>query len=114
MPMWIMLDFMCPLCFNQWEDMVDKTEIVSTCTECGSGVTKEHSLMPSPAIAAFSLKDAAGRAETLKKRSSEHSQKELDREPEKFGGLGISMAKQKIQSGYGGKVRGLKKKTKVR
>ena len=95
-------EFNCENCSNVWEDLVEEKE--SSCPEC-----KQLSTTTSLSInlGAFSMLSPAAKAESLKRRSAEHTHRELKKEPERFGQAGIDRAREgQIRS-----VGGIKKNT---
>lgn len=86
---WIVKDFECSGCGNVYEDLVStSTEEVPSCPQC-EGVDVSP-VLSCPNIASFSIMEPAERAKSLKKRSAEHSLKQLAKEPEKFGKAGVA------------------------
>lgn len=100
---WKTFDYECNHCGNAFYELVSSPDEVVPCPECG-GTTKR--VLSVPHLATFSMADNATKGEILKKRSAEHSMRELRKEPEKFGSLGKQRAREgTIQAGYGGKGR---------
>lgn len=92
---WVKHDFQCTECELEFEEFYMRSQRDDVeCPECGCKELKQ--LISAPNIAAFSLKDAEGRRQSLMKRSREHTQKELDKEPERFGQHGIERRTKKI------------------
>ena len=86
-------DFECDDCEIRWEDLVEVGDEVSACTECGVLKAPEH-FLTATALKSYSMMDAAGRDDCLKKRSVEHTQREIiNKTPEKWGNLGINLAR---------------------
>ena len=89
---WVMRDFECE-CGCVFEDIVDKREAQeSECPECGR-VCAYIPISPTP-IATFSLQDSDDRRRTMLKRSADHTLKEIKREPEKHGDVGVKIARE--------------------
>lgn len=76
-------DFLCEGCNERFEDYVSSSQDrFAPCPQCG----QPCEIVPSvPRVGAYSMKDTAGRAEVLKKRSHEDTMKNLKKEPEKHG-----------------------------
>lgn len=89
---WVVKDFECEACECVWEDLVDRDNQVSVCPVCETESTK--TLISCPNINTFGMKSAAERSSLMKKRSEEHTRKELRKEPEKFGAEGIKRARE--------------------
>lgn len=86
-------DFECEECETRWEDLVDVDDEVSPCKECGVLCTPEHFLTATP-LAGYSMMSAADKDMCLKKRSVKHTQEEIvNKTPEKWGNLGINLAR---------------------
>lgn len=99
---YIIRDFECGNCGAEWDDLVDKNDQTSECPECGT--VAEKPVLSAPALATFSMMSPAQRAAHLKQRSEKHTNKEIAKEAEAFGEVGIQRArKDKIQVGYRGK-----------
>ena len=95
-------DFECAKCEEQWEELVDNDNPVDTCPACGTECQPEHFLTPT-ALKSYSMMDAQGKDDCLKKRSVKHTQEEIiDKEPEKWGNLSINLHRSgRIQSAGG-------------
>jgi len=89
---WIMRDFECT-CSEQWEDLVDNREAQeSPCPSCGN-ITTYVPISATP-IMAYSMMDADTKRRTMLKRSADHTLKEIKREPEKHGDIGVKIARE--------------------
>lgn len=83
---WKVDDFICLDCGHEFEELYkDGEELV--CASCSSSNLEKKLSMPG--IGAFSAMPIERRAETLKKRSEEHTAKEIAKEPERFGEAGV-------------------------
>lgn len=83
-------DFQCE-CGWEGEDLVEAGVTVTPCPNCGVGYAEK--VISIPNLGTFSMADAATQASMLKKRSEEHTTKELRREPEKYGAEGVARAR---------------------
>lgn len=83
-------DFECPSCSNSFEELVDSGSSTCPCPVCGTEAIRTLSI---PKLGLFSMADQSRRSEILRKRSEEHTLKELRKEPEKFGDEGIRRAR---------------------
>jgi putative FmdB family regulatory protein len=73
-------DFRC-VCGLDFEDLVESSDVLSaTCPSCGQAAER---IISAPHIGVTN--DPAKRAEILRKRSHEHTIKELKKEPERHG-----------------------------
>ena len=91
---WIVKDFICNSCGITFEEIYKNGEEDDViCVSCQSPNTIVVGLS-SPALGTFSMADAAGRAEILKKRSADHTRKEVIKNADKFGGAGIARRKE--------------------
>ncbi len=77
---YLIKDFLCEKCNEVFEEMVEPTVKLATCPIC---TEPAEQIMSSPMIG--TMNDSAKRLESLKKRSKEHSKREVAKEPEKFG-----------------------------
>lgn len=69
---WKVKNFECQDCGHEWEELFkDGDEIV--CPECESKNTK--ALLSAPGLGRFSMADADGKKDILRKRSEEHTKK---------------------------------------
>lgn len=73
---WRVHDYSCQ-CGKQWEELVDSKETTVTC-ECGK---KNEPILSAPALALFSILDKEDQAKALRKRSREHTKKQLKKDP---------------------------------
>ena len=78
---WRMRDFLCPFCDNEFESLVADTEETHYCSNCGETAEK---IMSAPRIGLYENNPEL-KAKVLKKRSADHTAKEVAREHEKFG-----------------------------
>ncbi len=106
---YVMHDYHCTECGWAGEEMVNAEDRCITCPQCHAILSPR---MSAPRLGIFSMASPEQKAEILKKRSLDHTKKEVRKEAEKFkGGAGIQEAMttyKKTQVGYQGK----KKKTK--
>lgn len=86
-----LFDFTCEECGYEFEDLVEAGVEVTPCPNCGVGYGSRT--MSVPNLGKFTMASAEGRSAMLKKRSEEHTHKELKKEPEKFGELGKQRAR---------------------
>lgn len=87
-----LFEFECTHCAEVWEDLVDREEVESTCPCCLRLATEPTLSVPN--LAVFSMMNAADKDMCLKKRSVKHTQEEIvNKTPEKWGGLGINLAR---------------------
>jgi len=83
-------DFYCETCGLEWEDLVEGDN--STCEFCLTETPRLR--ICSGKLAKFSMADANTKKEILRKRSYEHTRKEIiKKEPERFGKVGIDLAR---------------------
>ena len=75
----IMADFSCDSCPHVFEDLVSSGTTTVPCPMCGKDAQKQ---MSAPRIALYNTPET--KAAALRKRSEEHTKKEVAREPEKF------------------------------
>lgn len=74
---WKVKDFECQDCGHEWEELYkDGEEIV--CPECGS--SKVEPLVCAPGLGTFTMADADGKKNILRKRSEEHTKKKAMKE----------------------------------
>lgn len=86
---WIVKDFLCNSCGTVFEELYKNGEEDDVaCLECGSSNTALAGIS-SPALGIYSIADAAGRAEILKKRSADHTKREVLKNADKFGAAGM-------------------------
>ncbi len=93
---WIIHDFECKKCQCIFEEMyktADRKKI--KCPNCGSRSLKQ--VLTAANIAAFSIMSPEMKREHLKKRSADHTQKQIDKEPERWGSHGMARCSKKIQ-----------------
>ncbi len=92
-------DFECKNCGREWEDLIDVGTATIECQGCKEQVPPCLSV---PKLGMFSMMDQTQTTESLKKRSREHTQKQIiDKSPEKWGAEGRRRRTKKIQVGYG-------------
>lgn len=89
---WVVKDFECERCGCVWEDLVKRNDQVSDCPECNALSTK--TVISCPNVNTFGMKSPAERSAAMKKRSEDHTKKELRKEPERFGAEGIKRARE--------------------
>jgi hypothetical protein len=78
---WIGRNYECA-CGNMWDDLVQRYEQhEQKCEVCGAACDYA---VAAPALATYSMLDAAGRTSCLKKRSREHTAKIVKQEESKF------------------------------
>jgi hypothetical protein len=78
---WVIRPYKCnsATCGHEWEDMVERSEEdKQVCPECGCPASW---MLCAPNVATFSLLDKAGQTAALKKRSRDHTRKELKKDP---------------------------------
>lgn len=75
-------DFNCPECNENFEELVETDTRLAACPVCGSASEK---VLSAPKLALFSMGSPEERAEKLKKRSFDHTQKEMKHNYNKFG-----------------------------
>lgn len=94
---WLVREFECGACGNEWEDLLKPQEKSQACPKCGA---KTKFKLSAPGLALYSIADKAGKNAILQKRSTQHTIKEVSREAEKFGEAGVQLSKLsgKIQS----------------
>ncbi len=93
---WVRHDFECKKCKHVFDELYIRSERKKVeCPECGSKSLKQ--LISAPGIASFSMMSPEQKRDHLKKRSADHTQKLIDKEPEKWGQEGIARRSKKIQ-----------------
>lgn len=93
---WVSHDFDCLDCEHVFEEMYRRHQRFDVaCPECGS--KRLTQLISAPNLAMFSIKSPEEKRESLKQRSAKHTQKQLDKEPERWGAQGIARRTKKIQ-----------------
>ena len=76
-------EFQCDACELAFEDLMPSSaDRVTACKNCGA---RCEAVMSAPRVGAFSGLSPEARAEVLRKRSHQHTMKELKKEPEKYG-----------------------------
>jgi putative FmdB family regulatory protein len=97
--MWKSDDFECGNCGAVFDEMykADRMNEVQ-CPECGSFDLAK--LLAAPRLNAFSMMSPEHQRDSLMRRSRKHTQKEVDKEPERWGAAGVARSSRKIQSGY--------------
>lgn len=79
----MMYDFICTKCEHKFEELVQNKNVKTTkCPECKG---KAKYTISAVRTGMYSIQDAAGRREMLKKRSHEDTVKNVRKEPERFG-----------------------------
>lgn len=96
--MYKLYDFYCDSCDLEWEDLVEG--VVSNCSKCNNEVPKLR--ICSGQLASFSLRDPDSQRQELLRRSADHTQRELKRNPEQFGPEGVRRARQGQIRSFGG------------
>jgi len=74
---WIVRDYLCN-CGHSWEDLVKTEEQDQMCPDCG---VVNHYIMSATHIGSYSLLDNDGQAKSLRKRSRDHTKKQLKKDP---------------------------------
>jgi hypothetical protein len=95
---WKIDDFACLSCEIVFEEMY-KDVLEVKCPLCDNEVEK---ILSATNIAAFSIMSPEQKRDSLMRRSAKHTQKEIDKNPEKWGREGIERASKKIQVGCSG------------
>jgi len=85
-----LFNFTCPKCDEEWEDLI-ADQGASPCPLCM--VEYPRDVICAPKLALFQTLPKEEKARQLRKRSSDHTQRELKKEPEKFGNEGIKRAR---------------------
>ena len=86
---WVTHDFECKKCTHIFEELYVRADRKKVkCPECGSRSLRQ--VLSAPALASFSMMDATQKREHLKKRSADHTQKQIDSEPERFGAASMA------------------------
>lgn len=89
-------DFLCEDCGHEFEEFYKKSERDQLrCPKCGSAELK--TLISTANVATFSIMSPEMQRHSLMERSAKHTQKEIDKNPEKFGGAGLARRTKKIQ-----------------
>lgn len=93
---WLTKDFECQECGLEFEETYKSSDRDQL--ECPNCACKELKviILTAPAIGAFSAKNAEAQRESLMKRSAEDTQKQVDKEPERWGQQGIARRTKKI------------------
>lgn len=93
---WVSHDFECSMCGHEFTEMYQRSQRDEVeCPECGSKDLIQ--LISAPNIAAFSIKSPEEKVASMKQRSRQHTQKEIDKEPERWGAHGIARRTKKVQ-----------------
>ncbi len=82
-------DFSCE-CGHEWEDLLETGETESVCEECGM---YNKPVLSCPNLNTMNLLPRSEYVAKMKKRSADHSHKELKRAPERFGKAGMDQLK---------------------
>ena len=98
---WVTHDFECQDCGFEFEEMYKRDEFDQIeCLECSGKNLKK--LLSSPGLGTFSMMNADQQRQSMINRSAKHTQKLIDKEPEKIKhGAGIERRTRKPQVGYG-------------
>ena len=91
-------DFKCDDCDREWEDLSD--DETSPCSECG--VITSMLTICTGNMGGYSILDEDGKRQMMLKRSAEHTHKELKKNPEQFGELGVKRARAGQVKSFGG------------
>lgn len=94
--------FKCKDCGEEFEELYERgEEDTIECCSCGSRNVEK--LLSAPKLGKFSMADNDTKASILKKRSHDHTRKEVAKEAERWGAHGkIRQQSQKnVQKGYG-------------
>ncbi len=87
-----LFDFECGDCDSIWEALVEPDDLTDSCPRCGQDCPTVLSI---PKLATFSMMSQDEKTAHLKKRSADHTQKEIiEKTPEKWGDEGIKRARQ--------------------
>ena len=87
---WIVKDFKCNDCGNVWEELYKREEEgMVLCPSCFSSDTKVDGIS-SPALGLYSIADKEGKAAILRKRSADHTKKDVVKNADKFGAAGYA------------------------
>ena len=89
--MFKLFSFECKKCEEIWEDLVKEKE--SPCPICET--ISKTTVITVPNLGKFSMASPEEKKRILKKRSEEHTTKEVRKEPERWGQAGIERAKGK-------------------
>lgn len=93
---WLTNDFKCEECGLIYEDTYKRgTESELECPRCGSDQLDR--LLSFPNLDTMSAMTPEQRIQIMKKRSTEHTQKQIDAEPERWGEAGFARRTKKIQ-----------------
>jgi len=93
---WITHEFRCKECGEEFEVFYKREERDAVvCRVCGAADLQF--LLSAPNIATFSIMSPEQKRDHLKQRSAKHTQRELDKEPERWGVDGIVRRTKKIQ-----------------
>ena len=93
-------EFECHKCGLEWEELVNCIPPMDLCPNCDTNTKPCISI---PKLATFSIMSPEEKTAHLKKRSADHTQKEIiEKTPEKWGQVGIDKARKgKIVSAGG-------------
>jgi len=86
-----LFDFECLEC-GIFEELVDDKDSWAECPECG--VLVGQKVLAAPNLATYSIASPEQKSEILKKRSAEHSKREIRKDAEKFGAEGKKRARE--------------------
>jgi putative FmdB family regulatory protein len=96
---WKKDDFGCDDCGAYFDELYKADELDDVvCPECGS--YEVDKILSAPNLGTYSMMSPEHQKASMLKRSYKHTQKELDKEPERWGSEGKARATKKIQSGY--------------
>ncbi len=82
-------DYICTQCAFEYEDIVDSLDRTSPCPQCS---TKNSPVLSATPLASYSMMEPAQKAAHMKDRSARHTQKEINKTPEKWGAAGKERA----------------------
>jgi hypothetical protein len=74
---WILHAFSCT-CGTEWEELVDREDPKDTCKACN---TECKPCISTPGLATFSIMSPEDQAKHLRKRSRDHTKREIKKDP---------------------------------
>lgn len=87
----IVRDFFCRDCEHEWEDLTPMDVTSPICPNCGSEDTGVSLSVPN--IASFSIMSKEDRTAHMKKRSADHSKREMKKDADKWRAMGFGTKK---------------------
>lgn len=85
---WIVNNFKCKDCGHEFEELYKKGEETDIeCPECES--KQIEPLLSSPRLSTYEMADKEGKAAILRKRSADHTKKQVMKDADRFGGHGM-------------------------